>query len=638
MPFTPVSLDEMYKEVLAWDVYAMVEGSPMYSLRTVPILFSSIDQYLDVFEPLLLEECRAQIVRSIGELEASPERLRLLSAEDAETFRVMGFEPPPLPKNSSASPAKPTFVETDLVCVSYEPLRLTGGKAAKETEAEAETGQEFHALALVLNASTDKLNLKLYLPPERTTRLPQTQYKRLSMLRHVMVPSSGAWYVQKVGNMVTINREFQALYSMRDLNLCDELLAPGNAHTLKPPASSLRPSAELIRAIEERFDLSQLRAIRMSLTGRGITLIQGPPGTGKTKTILGILSVLLTSQDGTTARAPGPNTLPPPPPPLGDARAPTTAPLGGDGVAQLLASAAPWLRQPGTGIDGVLAAAGAPASSAVYPRATLTDRWLSLGRSEAETPPRHVMVCAPSNAAIDEIVTRILRRDSGGAGGMLDASGAPWVPLVVRVGPNVKETLLDVSLDVLAKKKAADKAGLTYDAAKMEVLNEAHIVCTTLSCAGYAMFNSLKSGFDTVLVDEAAQAVEVSSLIPLKYACRRLILVGDPKQLPATVFSDSATSHNYEQSLFQRLQRGGQQVALLTTQYRMNPSISRFPATEFYRGAVQDAAALLDMPGQPWHKRRVLAPYVFFDVADGRATESNSSWYGWAKGRAGRQR
>jgi len=46
------------------------------------------------------------------------------------------------------------------------------------------------------------------------------------------------------------------------------------------------------------------------------------------------------------------------------------------------------------------------------------------------------------------------------------------------------------------------------------------------------------------------QAVEVSSLIPLKYACRRLILVGDPKQLPATVFSDAATgADEYEQAL-----------------------------------------------------------------------------------------
>jgi senataxin len=159
-----------------------------------------------------------------------------------------------------------------------------------------------------------------------------------------------------------------------------------------------------------------------------------------------------------------------------------------------------------------------------------------------------------------------------------------------------------------------------------QVLNEADIVCTTLSCAGYNMFSSLKYGFDTVLVDEAAQAVEMSSLIPLRYACRRLILVGDPKQLPATVFSEMATGHNYEQSLFQRLQKGGQQVALLTTQYRMNPAISRFPAATFYHGALRDAPQLARAPPQPWHERRVLAPYVVFDVADGRAHEAHSSW------------
>ena len=46
---------------------------------------------------------------------------------------------------------------------------------------------------------------------------------------------------------------------------------------------------------------------------------------------------------------------------------------------------------------------------------------------------------------------------------MLDGSGNPWLPLVVRVGPNVKENLMDVSLDALAKKKVSEKAGTTYD-------------------------------------------------------------------------------------------------------------------------------------------------------------------------------
>ena len=63
MPFYHPSLDEMNKEVLAWDLYAMLEGRAMYSLRDVPVKFSSVDEYLDVFEPLLLEE--AEIAKEL---------------------------------------------------------------------------------------------------------------------------------------------------------------------------------------------------------------------------------------------------------------------------------------------------------------------------------------------------------------------------------------------------------------------------------------------------------------------------------------------------------------------------------------------------------------------------------------------
>ena len=259
-----------------------------------------------------------------------------------------------------------------------------------------------------------------------------------------------------------------------------------------------------------------------------------------------------------------------------------------------------------------------------FPSADASDQHVHLGRACAEPPPKHVLVCAPSNAAIDEIVSRLLRHSGSG---MLNARGESVVPLVVRVGPNIKESLLDVALDTLARKRQAEHGdALTYDAAKMLVLNEANIVCTTLSCAGYSMFSQLKQGFDTVLIDEAAQAVEMSTLIPLKYACRRLILVGDPNQLPATVFSDHAMKHNYEQSLFQRLQIGGQRVAMLTTQYRMHPQISRFPGRRFYDGALKDAPDMAELNKTRWHEKRCFGPYVFFDVDDGVAVEVASSW------------
>lgn len=57
-----------------------------------------------------------------------------------------------------------------------------------------------------------------------------------------------------------------------------------------------------------------------------------------------------------------------------------------------------------------------------------------------------------------------------------------------------------------------------------DVLSEADVICTTLSGSGH---NSLdRFEFETVIIDEAAQSIEVSSLIPLKYRCKRCILVG----------------------------------------------------------------------------------------------------------------
>lgn len=73
----------------------------------------------------------------------------------------------------------------------------------------------------------------------------------------------------------------------------------------------------------------------------------------------------------------------------------------------------------------------------------------------------------------------------------------------------------------------------------------------------------IKKVFDTVIIDEAAQAVEVSTLIPLYYKCKRLILIGDPKQLPATIFSKICEKYNYSQSLFQRLMLSNVEVNML---------------------------------------------------------------------------
>lgn len=63
-----------------------------------------------------------------------------------------------------------------------------------------------------------------------------------------------------------------------------------------------------------------------------------------------------------------------------------------------------------------------------------------------------------------------------------------------------------------------------------------------------------------MLIDEAAQASEVAALQPLMHGAADAVLVGDPQQLPATLFSAGAREAAMERSLFERLAAGGCEV------------------------------------------------------------------------------
>lgn len=150
---------------------------------------------------------------------------------------------------------------------------------------------------------------------------------------------------------------------------------------------------------------------------------------------------------------------------------------------------------------------------------------------------------------------------------------------------------------------------------QQEILDGAHIICATLSGSGHEMFQNLSIEFETVVIDEAAQSIELSALIPLKYGCSKCILVGDPKQLPPTVLSREAARFSYEQSLFVRMQvNHPNDVHLLDTQYRMHPEISQYPSQAFYDGKLLDGEEMDSLRQQPWHDSPLLGPYRFFDV------------------------
>eukprot|EP00980_Cylindrotheca_fusiformis_P023525 scaffold10571_cov154-Cylindrotheca_fusiformis.AAC.3 len=139
--------------------------------------------------------------------------------------------------------------------------------------------------------------------------------------------------------------------------------------------------------------------------------------------------------------------------------------------------------------------------------------------------------------------------------------------------------------------KGSMESGANHIAVKQaletHVLNSVHIVMTTLGSAGSRVFEAADR-FEVVVVDEAAQSVEPATLAALQLGSRHCVLVGDPQQLPATIFNVTGRSSKYDRSLFQRLEEAGQQVFMLNEQYRMHPQISHFPRTIFYGGNLHD--------------------------------------------------
>ncbi len=239
-----------------------------------------------------------------------------------------------------------------------------------------------------------------------------------------------------------------------------------------------------------------------------------------------------------------------------------------------------------------------------------------------------VLACAPSNTAVDNLLERLV-----GEGVRAVRLGHP---------ARVSESLRQHSLDALALEHESasivrdmrreaeqlfQKAGrwtrsnpgrdakqemrreakrLISDARRLErmavesILDRSEVICATTT------FNEEILGdrwFDTAVVDEACQTTEPGSWVPVLRS-DRLILAGDPLQLPPTVLSSEAVEKGFAVSMLERVMElyGEQATRLLTRQYRMHQDIMAFSSDRFYDGSLvadEHVAAhlLCDLPG-----------------------------------------
>ena len=167
-----------------------------------------------------------------------------------------------------------------------------------------------------------------------------------------------------------------------------------------------------------------------------------------------------------------------------------------------------------------------------------------------------------------------------------------------------------------------------------DILDRAQVLCCTCIGVGHQLLDGRR--FSRVLLDEATQATEPASLVPLVRGARQIVLVGDHRQLPPTVISRRAENGGLRRSLFERLVAMGIEPMLLDTQYRMHPAISDFPNRTFYQGRLVDGITAAERPnpaGLLWNDWEV--PMAFLPVngdellsPDG-ASKENPAEAGW---------
>jgi superfamily I DNA and/or RNA helicase len=113
--------------------------------------------------------------------------------------------------------------------------------------------------------------------------------------------------------------------------------------------------------------------------------------------------------------------------------------------------------------------------------------------------------------------------------------------------------------------------------------------------------------FPILILDEASQMLETTSLLPLCASkAKKMLIVGDPLQLPPTMASSTnatepvkGESSYIDRTLFDRLYNNDFRVTMLRTQYRCHPKIAGICSQLFYSNNVIHGVQAADRAMHP---------------------------------------
>lgn len=229
-----------------------------------------------------------------------------------------------------------------------------------------------------------------------------------------------------------------------------------------------------------------------------------------------------------------------------------------------------------------------------------------------------VLVCAPSNAAVDLLVEKLSERsvatlrmghparvDEQILSQTLDARIANHdsykdlkrlkksVEEFVKMGKKHKrnyghEERMQRRRNFEEADRCRDEAKNLEDYIVYDIFKSVQVIACTLVGAAS---NYLKGmNFPVVFIDEAGQGLEAATWIPIQKASK-VVLAGDHFQLPPTIKSFEAAKLGLSVTLFEKaILRQPSSSKMLQEQYRMHKLIMGFSNTYFYNGELLAAS------------------------------------------------
>ncbi|KAE8666492.1 alcohol dehydrogenase-like 7 [Hibiscus syriacus] len=381
-------------------------------LQCIPGQFESVEEYVRVFEPLLFEECHAQLYSTWEELaETALKDAHLMVRIKSIERRERGwYDVIVLPVNA----CKWVFKEGDVAVLSAPSpgsvRNMWNNTSSIEDEGAEVTGRVVGNVRRHRPIDTrDPLGaiLHFYVGDSYDSSCKVDDDHILRKLQPRAI-----WYLTVLGSLATSQREYVALHAFCRFNsqMQTAILKPSPDHFPKyeqqTPAMPECFTPNFVDYLHRTFNGPQLAAIQWAAThtaagtNSGVTrkqepwpftLVQGPPGTGKTHTVWGMLNVihLVQYQHYYTS--------------LLKKLAPESYKQGNESNPDNVAMGS---------IDEVL-----------------QNMDQNLFRSLPKLCPKpRMLVCAPSNAATDELLARVLGR------GFIDGEMKVYHPDVARVG------------------------------------------------------------------------------------------------------------------------------------------------------------------------------------------------------------